>query len=100
MLYSKKMKLKTNKTDSSSQETLAYPACFHFRILADTEAHVESELLQVVNTFQVIEQLVPARASTAGRYTAYGVSIMMQSRAEMVAFDAAVKQVRGVRMVL
>lgn len=82
------------------QGEVDYPAIFHFRIITDTDAHAEQSLLQAVKPFQVTDPLVPARASSAGRYTAFAVSITMQSRTEMEAFDATIKQVPGVRMLL
>lgn len=82
------------------QGEVEYPALFHFRIIADTEAKAEQPLIQATAAFQVSAPLVAARASSAGRYTAFSVSILMQSRAEMETFDAAIKKVPGVRMVL
>jgi len=77
-----------------------YPACFHFRIITDTESHAESALIQAVSPFQVTDPLVPVRASSSGRYTAFSVSARMTNREEMELFDAAIKQVPGVRIVL
>ena len=82
------------------QGEVEYPACFHFRIITDTEAHAEPSLLLAITPFQVIEPLLPARASSSGRYTAFSVSIMMESRMEMESFDRVIKQVPGVRMLL
>jgi putative lipoic acid-binding regulatory protein len=79
---------------------LEYPACFHFRIITETQAQAEPALLQAVQPFHVLEPLVPAQASSSGRYTAFSVSVLMQSRAEMESFDSILKQVPGVRMVL
>jgi putative lipoic acid-binding regulatory protein len=82
------------------QGEVEYPALFHFRIITDTDAQAEQSLLQAVKSFQVTDPLVSARASSAGHYTAFAVSITMQSRTEMEAFDAVIKKVPGVRMVL
>lgn len=82
------------------QGEINYPALFHFRIIVDTEAQTEPALLHALKSFQVTDPLVPARASSAGRYTAFAVSITMQNRTEMETFDTIIKQVPGVRMVL
>ena len=82
------------------QGEVEYPACFHFRIITDTDAKMEQALMQAIQPFQVTEPLASARASSAGRYTAFAVSILMKSRTEMEAFDAVLKHVPGVRMVL
>jgi putative lipoic acid-binding regulatory protein len=81
-------------------QQVEYPALFHFRIIADTEAQAEQALLLAVIPFQVKAPLASSRASSAGRYTAFSISILMQSRAEMETFDAVIKKVPGVRMVL
>jgi len=83
-----------------SLKKVDYPALFHFRIITETEGDVEQALLQVVSAYQVKAPLTPGRASAAGRYTAFSVSIVMQSRTEMETFDAVIKQVPGVRMLL
>jgi len=99
--YSLTMIQQRNTTPSPQLKgEVEYPALFHFRIITDTDAHAEESLLQALKPFQVTDPLVPARASSAGRYTAFAVSITMQSRSEMEAFDAIIKQVPGVRMVL
>jgi putative lipoic acid-binding regulatory protein len=82
------------------QGEVVYPVIFHFRIIVDTEAQAEPALLNALKSFQVADPLVPAQASSAGRYTAFAVSITMQSRTEMETFDTIIKQIPGVRMVL
>jgi len=77
-----------------------YPALFHFRIITETEAHAEQALIQAVSAYQVKAPVAASHASSAGRYNAFSVSILMQSRLEMEQFDAAVKKVPGVRMVV
>ncbi len=82
------------------QGEVEYPALFHFRIITDTQAQAEQAILEALKPFDVTAPLVAARASSAGRYTAFAVSIMMQSRTKMEAFDTVIKKVPGVRMVL
>jgi len=87
------------KTEAVQQE-LAYPAVFHFRIIAEVAMQVEPQLEALVKRYTVKAPLEAARASSRGHYVAFSVSIEMQSRAEMVAFDGEVKCVPGVKMVL
>jgi putative lipoic acid-binding regulatory protein len=77
-----------------------YPALFHFRIITETEAQAEQALIQAVSAYQVKAPVAASHASAAGRYSAFSVSILMQSRLEMETFDATLKKVPGVRMVL
>jgi putative lipoic acid-binding regulatory protein len=77
-----------------------YPALFHFRIITEAEAQAEQALLRAVIPFQVKAPLASSHASSTGRYAAFSISILMQSRAEMETFDAVIKKVPGVRMVL
>ena len=94
------IKQETTASPSSPAVEVVYPACFHFRIITDTEAQAEQALLEAVKPFDVTAPLVPARASSAGHYTAFSVSILMRSRQEMETFDASIKLVPGVRIVL
>jgi putative lipoic acid-binding regulatory protein len=77
-----------------------YPATFHFRIITEPPTFVEAEVVALLASFKVVMPLTPSRCSSAGRYLAYSISVEMRSREEMESFDAALKKVRGVRMVL
>ncbi|MCL2104444.1 MAG: DUF493 domain-containing protein [Kiritimatiellaeota bacterium] len=79
---------------------LKYPAQFHFRIIADSGVDIRPGLAQVVSAYQVTTPLAPSHVSPEGRYAAYAVSILMQSRDEMETFDAAVRKIPGVHMLL
>jgi putative lipoic acid-binding regulatory protein len=84
----------------SELQKVAYPAVFHFRVVVEPGALALDELAVVLAGRKVTEPLAASRASAGGRYLAYSVSVEIQSREELDAFDAAVKQVSGVRMVL
>jgi putative lipoic acid-binding regulatory protein len=77
-----------------------YPATFHFRIITELPVFVESEVAALLEAFRVVAPLTQSRCSSAGRYRAYSLSVEMRSREEMEFFDAALKRLRGVRMVL
>lgn len=80
-------------------QSVTYPAEFHFRIIVEAAAD-ETALGVMLAAYQVTTPLTASQASSAGRYRAYSVSVEIRSQAELHAFDAAVKQVPGVRMVL
>ena len=86
-------------TDSAPQE-VEYPALFHFRIIAELQAFVEADLVALLAAYKVAAPLSASRASSAGRYHACSVSVEIRSRVELHDFDAALKRVPGVRMVL
>ncbi|MDD4018552.1 MAG: DUF493 family protein [Kiritimatiellae bacterium] len=85
---------------SVSERELVYPAEFHFRILAEAESAAEAALGAAVAPYRVTAPLAFSRGSSGGRYRAYSVSVQIENREELLAFDAAVKRVPGVRMVL
>ncbi len=83
-----------------AEQEVAYPAVFHFRIIVEVGAAAENVLNGALAAYKITQPLTSAQASGAGRYQAYSVSVEMQSRDELYAFDAAVKGVPGVRMLL
>lgn len=85
--------------DSASRQ-VDYPATFHFRVIAEASSDAGPELTVVLAAYRVTEPLAVSRASSSGRYCAYGVSVELQTPEELHALDAALKQVSGVRMVL
>ncbi|MCL1920979.1 MAG: DUF493 domain-containing protein [Kiritimatiellaeota bacterium] len=85
--------------DGNARE-LEYPAQFHFRVITDAVEGMETTLAEAVGTYEVTLPLARARASAGGRYTAYAVSILMRNREEMETFDATIRKIPGVRMLL
>ena len=82
-------------------QELVYPAGFSFRIIVEAAAtEAEAALRAAVSAYKVTAPLTVSQTSSAGRYLAYGVSVEIQSQIELHAFDAAVKRVPGVRMLL
>jgi len=85
----------------AQDQELVYPAEFAFRVIVEAqEPGVEAALNAVLSGYKVTAPLAVSRSSSAGSYLAYGVSVEMQSPAELREFDAAVKRVPGVRMLL
>ena len=89
------------RTQRAPQELeVAYPAEFHFRIIVEAEVAAEAALGALLATYQITAPLTASKVSSAGRYQAFSVSVKIRSQAELHSFDAAVKQVPGVRMLL
>ena len=88
------------RVPSAVPQEVAYPALFHFRIITEVQSFAEPDLVKLLEAYTVTAPLSASRASSAGRYHAYSVSVEIQSQAELHAFDAALKRVSGVRMVL
>ena len=88
------------RTLPSQSQELVYPAEFHFRIIVEADSEAETALSEAVGAYKVTVPLTASRASAAGRYRAYCVSVEIQTQIELHAFDAAVKRVPGVRMLL
>jgi len=89
-----------NRPPCSASRELVYPALFHFRVITDVATFAESDLVALLAAYKVVEPLAASRVSSAGRYQAYSVSVEIQTQSELHAFDAALKRVPGVRMVL
>ncbi len=89
-----------DRVRASAQQEVAYPAEFHFRIIVEAQSSAEDALKALLAVYRVTVPLASSQASATGRYQAFSVSVTMRSRDEMHAFDAAVKQVPGVRMLL
>lgn len=87
-------------SQQTANREVVYPAEFHFRIIVEAQLAVKSRLGSVVAGYSVTSPLTSSRQSSAGRYQAYSLSVLIKSREELNALDAAIKQVPGVRMVL
>ncbi len=79
---------------------LNYPAVFHHRIIVESGRCGADELNAVLAAFKVVEPLAESNRSASGGYCGYSVAIEMRDQAELHAFDKAVKEIPGVRMVL
>ena len=84
----------------SDSRTLSYPAECHFRILTEGATTTELALTTLAAKYQVTAPLTFSRYSAGNRYSAYSLSILIQSQEELHLIDAEFKKVSGVRMVL
>ncbi len=94
------MSLGAGAVSAGAPQQVEYPATFHFRVIAEAAAGVESGLSAALNAYRVVEPLAASRASSQGRYHAYSVSVEVQTPDDLRALDVALKRVPGVRMVL
>ena len=88
------------RAPASAPQEVVFPTHVHFRIITEGESFREAVLSEVLAAYKIVAPLLASRISSAGRYLAYSVSVEIQSRTELHAIDAALKQVPGVRMVL
>jgi putative lipoic acid-binding regulatory protein len=91
---------RVNPAGESAPKQVEYPATFHFRVIVEPQTFDETALAALLAAYRVVEPLAVSQASSAGRYRAYSVSVEIESQAALHAFDAALKSVPGVRMVL
>lgn len=89
-----------NRSRGEPPVEVSYPAEFHFRIIAEAQMAAGSKLREAVAGYRVTAPLTASRQSTAGRYEAFSLSVMIQDRDELNELDAAMKKVPGVRLVL
>ena len=81
-----------------NEEELQYPAECHLSVITDGREGMETSLRAALSPYTVTAGLTAGKAS--GKYTAWRVSVTVNSRDELHAVDAAVRNIPGVRMVL
>jgi len=77
---------------------LEYPAECHLSVITDGREGMEAAIRAALSPYAVTAGLTAGKAS--GKYTAWRVSVRVDSREELHAVDAAVRSIPGVRMVL
>ena len=77
-----------------------YPSQHHFRIIVQVGTDAPAQLEALLSAYCVIGALEQGRASSAGRYQALGVSVLLHDRDEHLALDAAIRQIEGVKILL
>lgn len=83
-----------------ADEKDVYPATHNFRIITEAALIDESHLAASVAPYNVTAPLAKGRSSSAGKYIVYEISVHLSSRNEHFALDAAIKAVRGVKVLL
>ena len=90
---------KKNFQTQQNQEVV-YPAVFHFRVIVEPDSFDKKSLDEVLLAYEVVQTLALSRASSSGRFQAYGVSLKLKSFEELESASARMKVVPGVRMLL
>ena len=85
---------------SRADPATLYPADVHFRIIVEAGFSGEGALRGVLSGYDVTVPLAASRASQQGRFRAFGVSVRVGGREELVRLDQALRAVEGVRLLL
>lgn len=93
-------KMATVDFSKEADESKVYPAVHHFKVIVDSAAFQEAALHTELANHDVRKPLARGRASSGGKYTTYEVSIHFVDRASHHRFDAAVKAIAGVKILL
>ncbi|MDA3927249.1 MAG: DUF493 family protein [Kiritimatiellae bacterium] len=81
-------------------EQVEYPAEFHFRIICDSSADLIDSINMIACKYTVTQDLNASKTSTSGKYLSYSISIIFDSRPQMISFDMEMKSLPGLRMLL
>ncbi len=77
-----------------------FPATCHFRVIGENRHALFMRLEQALAALGFGDVLEVGQVSSGGRYRSFGASIHVDNRAQMRRIDGALREVRGVRMVL
>ncbi|NCD32759.1 MAG: DUF493 domain-containing protein [Spartobacteria bacterium] len=81
-------------------KTLEFPLQCHFKVIALQGSEIKKALEGKLAEIGVEQTLEAGNTSAKGTFTTYNFSMMVGSRKEMGAIDAALRSCEGVRMVL
>lgn len=91
---------KDGAENGKTRKTIAFPVLCHYKIIAENDAGVERQIRQVLKDFGIQRPLRIGRRSTKGKYQAYNVEVVVNSKAFMEKLDAALREIPGVKWVL
>jgi len=81
-------------------EELKFPVVAHHRIIVNADEKDVKATAALFANFELVEPVTEARASAGGKYASLGVSVRLRDREEMARFDAQLRLVPGLKMVL
>lgn len=81
-------------------EEKVYPATHHFKIIADAVLADKKALAKIAEAFTVKSPLKESRASSAGKYISFDISVFFTSRSEHLRFHELMKSAPGVKILL
>lgn len=82
------------------QDSLAFPATCHFKIIAKQLDDIQPRLEAVLAALQIKQPLEAGRVSAGGQYKSFNLSMEVESLARMKEIDRALGAVDGVKLVL
>lgn len=81
-------------------EELNFPLECHFKIISEDIENMRFVIETVLRQLHVFVPVEPGNKSANGKYMTYNVTVMVQSQEKMNEIDAALRNIKGVRMVL
>ena len=81
-------------------EKFKFPVTAHYRIIVHSAEKDLETTQRLFDGFDLVEPVREMRASSGGRYASFSVSVRFGGRDEMSRFDAQLKFVPGLKMVL
>lgn len=81
-------------------ESLKFPLKCHYKVIAEDIQGLDFVLETVLLELKVNAPVGKGNKSDGGKYVTYNIEIMVDSMEMMNKIDAALRNVRGVRMVL
>lgn len=86
--------------DDKKLEELEFPVVVHFKVIGEVSDSLRTHLEIALWELGIQEELTPGRISSSGKYTTFNLSMTVQSRENLRAIDARLREVNGVKMVL
>ena len=81
-------------------EALKFPLHCYYKIIAEDIAGMEFIIETTLLELHVKSPLIKGNLSAGGKYATYNVEVLVPSKEKMDAIDAALRNIKGVRMVL
>ena len=84
----------------TDERELLFPLECHFRVIAENQDGMHFVIETVLMQLGVRVPVVKTNTSGGGRYASFNITTVVESREIMNRIDRALRQIRGVRMVL
>ena len=81
-------------------EKINFPVDCYFKIITEDIENMQFVIEAVLQKMHVYTPIEPGNKSANGKYMTYNVTVMVQSQEKLNEIDAALRNIKGVRMVL
>ena len=81
-------------------EKIIFPVDCYYKVIAEDLPNMEFVIETVLMELKVQSPVIKGNKSANGKYITYNIAVMVQSQEKMNAIDAALRNIRGVKMVL